>query len=198
MQRPSTRTLATANMISMLGHPLVLGSLTVTLSLVGHLPAARLLAVVGIFTAAIVFPIWFVIRRKVASGAWTDMDVSDHGQRAGLYSVALSIIALSIPIFWLLELPRGLIIGTLVSLVLLLAGMAINLRSKLSMHSMFGAYCVVILMAVSVAFGLAALLLIAAVGWSRVVLGRHTVAQVVFGMSLGAAAGVVLFWLVRQ
>jgi membrane-associated phospholipid phosphatase len=196
MKRPWPGTLGVANFFSILGHPFVLLPLTITLSLIGHLRPGKLIAVVAIFSASIILPLLVLIRRKVVSGEWTDMDVSHHDQRGRLYSVALPIIALSIPIFWLLRLPRGLIIGTVVSLFLLIAGMAINRSSKLSMHAMFGAYCMMVLWAVSHTFGLAALALLIAVGWSRVLLGRHTVAQVISGMSLGMAAGVILLWLV--
>lgn len=194
---PSRALVAVANFLSLLGHPLVLLPLTIALTLIGNVSPSRLLTIVAIFTASTVVPMLFIIRRKVAAGTWTDMDVSDHGQRGHLYTVALAITAVSIAVFWLLDLPRGIIAGAVISLILLLAGMAINRYSKISMHAMFGSYCVVILSASNPMFGLGAFALVAAMSWSRVVLGRHSLAQVIMGNLLGAAAGILLVWCMR-
>jgi len=196
-KRPSKNILFAANTLSTIGHPLVLAPLTIALSLLGRLSGAKLIGVVGVFLVSTVIPMLFIIRRKVAAGVWTDMDVSDHGQRGGLYNVALVIILISIAVFWVMGFPRGMIVGALVSLLLLLAGMVINRFSKISMHSMFGAYCVVILLATNLAFGFAGTALVAGMGWSRVVLGRHTIGQVVAGNLLGAAAGGLLLMLMK-
>ncbi len=196
--QPSKNVLFAANVLSTIGHPLVLLPLTIALSLLGRLSGTRLVVVVAVFLASTVIPMLFIIRRKVAAGRWSDMDVSDHGQRSGLYKVALPIILTSIGIFWVFEFPRGLIVGSLVSLILLLAGMAINRFSKLSMHAMFGAYCVVILLVGSLALGFAGALLVAGMSWSRVVLGRHSIMQVIGGNFLGAAAGVLLWVLLSR
>ncbi|HKO97161.1 MAG TPA: hypothetical protein VJU86_09220 [Pyrinomonadaceae bacterium] len=197
-RRPSKNTLFAANILSTVGHPLVLLPLTIALSLLGRLSGTRLIVVVAVFLVSTVIPMLFIIRRKVAAGIWTDMDVSDHGQRGGLYNVAVPIILISIVVFWLFEFPLGMIVGALVSLALLLAGMAINRFSKISMHAMFGAYCVVILVASSATFGLAAVVLVAGMSWSRVILGRHTIAQVIAGNLLGAMAGVLLLVLLKR
>ena len=196
--RPSKKVLFAANILSTAGHPLLFLPLTIALSLLGHLPGPKLIWTVAIFVASTVIPMLFIIRRKVAAGKWTDMDVSDHGQRGGLYNVAFVIIVISIFVFWLLGFPGGVIVGALVSLLLLLAGMVINRFSKISMHAMFGAYCVVILLAASLAFGFAGALLVAGMGWSRVILGRHTIRQVVAGNLLGAAAGGLLLVLLKR
>ena len=196
-RRPSKKVLFAANILSTVGHPLVLLPLTIALSLVGHLSGAKLIWTVAIFVASTVLPMLFIIRRKVAAGRWTDMDVSDHGQRGGLYNVIFAVILISIFIFWFLGFPGGMIVGALVSLLLLLAGRVINRFSKISMHAMFGAYCVVILLAASLAFGFAGALLVLGMGWSRVVLGRHTIGQVIAGNFLGAQGGLLLL-LLRQ
>jgi membrane-associated phospholipid phosphatase len=197
-RRPSKNILVAANVLSTVGHPLVLLPLTIALSLLGRLSGTRLFVVVAVFLASTVIPMLFIIRRKVATGVWTDMDVSDHGQRGGLYNVAIPIILISIVVFWLFEFPRGMIIGASVSLVLMLAGMAINRFSKISMHAMFGAYCVVILLSPNLGVGLATALLVAGMSWSRVALGRHTVAQVIAGNVLGAVAGGLLIVLLKR
>jgi membrane-associated phospholipid phosphatase len=133
-----------------------------------------------------------VIRRKVRAKEWTDHDVSEPRQRREFYWVLLVVIGGSIAVFSLFGFPRPLLVGTSVSFVTLALGMLINRWSKISIHMMFCAYSAIILTRIGVAASLIALCLLLALGWSRVVLGRHTIPQVVSGAGMGAIAGLVL------
>ena len=181
-----------ATVLSIVGHPLVLMPFTVLISV--RQPLFRTLIYAGIT----ILPLMLVIRRKVRAKEWTDHDVSEPRQRREFYWFLLVVIGGSIPLFSLFGFPRPLIVGTAVSLVLLALGMLINLWSKISIHMMFCAYCVVINTRTGAAASIIALCLLLALGWSRVVLGRHTVPQVVSGAGLGALAGFVLLRLLGQ
>jgi membrane-associated phospholipid phosphatase len=179
-----------ATVLSIVGHPLVIMPLTVLISVRQSL--FRTLIYAGIT----ILPLVFVIRRKVRAKEWTDHDVSEPRQRREFYWVLLVVIGGSTALFSLLGFPRPLIVGIAVSFVLLALGMLINLRSKISIHMMFCAYCVVILVRTGMAASLIAFCLLLALGWSRVVLGRHTVPQVFSGAAMGAVAGFVLLRLI--
>ena len=181
-----------AKIISVIGHPFVLLALTVLISAVSALPLGRALTIGGITVLLTVFPLLFIIRRQVSAGKWSDHDVSDAAERRSFYPVLILIVALSLVIFYLLGFPRGLLLGMLISLALLVAAMVINRRSKISLHLIFAVYFAVSLFAVGFWIGAIFLLLAAAVGWSRVKLARHTGAQVLSGAILGAAAGIGL------
>jgi len=181
-----------AKIVSVIGHPFVLLALTVLISTLYSLPLQRALTVGGITVLLTVFPLAFIIRRQVRAGNWSDHDVSDASERRNFYPVAILINALSLAVFYLLGFPRGLLTGMLISLALLLAAMLINRYSKISLHLIFAVYFAVSLVAVDWRIGAGFLMLAAAVGWSRVRLGRHTPAQVLSGALLGAIAGIVL------
>jgi membrane-associated phospholipid phosphatase len=184
-----------ANCLSLLGHPFVVLPLAITIALAPHLTPARLLFVVLVYMGLTILPLLLLIHRRVRSGHWSDRDVSDAGQRQHFYLWILLVLALSIPLFWLMRLPSALIIGTLVSLGLLGLGLLINLRSKISMHMMLGTYCAAIVGRVHLGFAFVALVLLFAVGWSRLFLGRHTLLEVTSGVFLGMVAGIGLVWL---
>jgi membrane-associated phospholipid phosphatase len=184
--------LKTAKVVSVIGHPFVLLTLTVLIATVSSLPLSKALTVGGATLLLTVLPLVFVIRRQVAAGRWSDHDVSDAAERRSFYPVALTVTAASLAVFYVLDFPRGLLIGMLISLALLVAAMLVNRFSKISLHLIFAVYFAVSLCAVGVWIGTIFLVLAAAVGWSRVALERHTLTQVLSGALLGAFAGGVL------
>lgn len=186
-----------ARVVSVLGHPFVLVPSTVLIAALRSLPPARAFTIVVITVSVIVLPLLFIIRRKVRAGKWADHDVSVPAERRGFYPRIIGVVSLSCLIFWLLDFPPSLLIGMIISLALLVTAMFINRWSKISLHLIFAAYCAVSLLAVSYRVGAGFILLAAAVGWSRVALGRHTLAQVLSGMTLGAIAGVCLLKLIN-
>jgi membrane-associated phospholipid phosphatase len=194
----TARQLRLAQILSVLGHPFVLVPLTILLSFAPSQRGGRLFAVLAVFIASTILPLFFIIRRKVSTKEWTDADVSNRQQRQHFYYFTLGILALSIPIAWLLRMPAQLITGTIVSLALLGAGLLINTRLKISMHMMFAAYCAVILARAQLAFLLCALAVLFALAWSRLVLRRHTLSEIIFGLLLGATAGLVFQWLIQR
>ena len=181
-----------ARFVSLAGHPFVLLTLTVFIAAVHRTHPVRALTFGGAAVLFTVSPLVFIIRRKVSAGKWSDHDISDASERRSFYPIAISIAALSTFLFYLLSFPHGLIVGMLMSLVILLAAMLINRFSKISLHMIFAVYFAVALFGVSIWSGAGFLLLAAAIGWSRVVLKRHTPAQVLSGALLGAAAGIAL------
>jgi membrane-associated phospholipid phosphatase len=189
-RRPNSTKIA--RIISVVGHPFVLLSLTVLIVAFHRTHPLRALTIGGVTVLSTVTPLAFIIRRKVSAGKWGDHDVSDASERKSFYPVAITINTLSTLIFYLLDFPHGLIVGMLMSLVILLAAMLINHWSKISLHVIFAVYFAVALFAVSYWSGAGFLLLAAAVGWSRVRLERHSLAQVLSGAFLGAIAGIAL------
>lgn len=190
--KPLAKSVKIARVVSLVGHPFVLLSLTVFIAALHRTHPVRALTIGGAAVLCTVSPLLFIIRRRVSAGTWSDHDISDASERKSFYPIAISISALSTFVFYLLDFPHALIVGMLISLAILLAAMLINHRSKISLHMIFATYFAVSLFAVSVLTGAIFLLTAIAVGWSRVVLKRHTPVQVVTGALLGAFAGIIL------
>jgi membrane-associated phospholipid phosphatase len=181
-----------ASIISVLGHPFVLLPLTILLATLNNASPARALTIAAITVLVTVVPLFLIIRRKVSAGKWSDYDISEPSERRSFYPFAAAAVALSCLVFWLLDFPRPLLIGVIISLFLLLAAMLINRFSKISLHLIFAAYCAMSLTAVSFWTASILIALAIAVGWSRVVLKRHTLAQVLGGAALGLIGGLFL------
>lgn len=185
-----TAVVKAAKIVSVLGHPFVLLALTVLAATASKESPARA-AIIGLITVtATVLPMLFIIRRKVKSGKWSDHDVSDAAQRRSFYPIMMAILALALTVFFILDFPRPLLAGMLISLAILLVAMFVNRYSKISLHLSFAVYFALSLFAVSFRTGTIFLIFAAGVGWSRVRLARHSTPQVLSGALLGAIAGI--------
>jgi hypothetical protein len=189
---PLPKSVKIARIVSVIGHPFALLSMTVLIVALHRTHPVRALTIGGITVLSVVTPLLFIIRRQVSAGKWSDHDVSDASERRSFYPVAITINTLSTLIFYLFDFPHGLIVGMLISLLILLAAMLVNRWSKISLHQIFAVYFAVSLFAVSYWSGAVFLLMAAAVGWSRIELKRHSLAQVLTGAFLGAIAGILL------
>ncbi len=127
----------------------------------------------------------------VRSGKFTDVDVSVRSQRTGpfLFSIISSLIG-----FFVLDSIHGsknlenVLLITVISGIIL---MIITFWWKISMHASSLSGAVTMLSILYGKFMLPAFLLVLLVSWSRVVLRRHTVAQV----AVGSLMSIVLSWL---
>jgi membrane-associated phospholipid phosphatase len=174
-----------AAIVSIVGHPFVLAPLTIAFMV----RPARIAVTIAL---CMVGAMLCVIAWRVATGRWSDYDVSDPQQRHGFYPVALVIVAVSTAASWFLHMPMGFI-RAMVIVELLLATSAVFTRyTKVSLHVLFGAFCAVIVSSDDLRVGLLGGLLVLAIGWSRVVLGRHSIAQVWIGAVLGGVFGALL------
>ena len=192
MKSEQTTVYKIARIVSVAGHPFVLLPLTVVIAALYNASPARAFTIGLVTVLATVFPLLFIIRRKVKAGKWSDHDVSEHSERGNFYTIVIVIVALSGLLFWFLDFPRSLLIGIGIGVCLLLTAMIINRWSKISLHLIFAFYCAVSLFAVGFWIGAGFIMLATAVGWSRVVLKRHTPAQVLSGAALGTSAGLLL------
>ena len=181
--------------VSVLAHPFVLVPVLVALVASRSLPPQRAAAVVAFVMAGSILPLLWMMVRRVRSGAWTDHDVSVREQRRGLYPVALALVTATILLLLLIDPPRPVLHGTVAVLALIGTASIINLWFKVSLHTAFAWFTAVCLYSMSLALGAGASLVALAVAWSRVELRRHTLAEVLGGILLGVAIGVMLlFW----
>lgn len=184
---------AVAVQLSRVGHPFVLFPVLVTAAAFRSLPPARAALVAGVIIAAAILPVVLLTHRRVAQGRWSDHDVSDPRQRLGFYRGAIAVSLLATGALWLAPVPGILFRGSLGTLLLVVAARLIHPHSKISLHAISGAYVgVTLFQLVGPAAGIGMLLFVVLVCWSRLVLGRHTLPQVVTGAALGSLAGLLL------
>jgi hypothetical protein len=171
-----------ARILSAALHPFVIGPLTVAL-------VTRNWRWTGALAAAMILPLTVVLIRRTRRGNWSDFDVSDRGQRPGLYYAAFPLLGLSALLVWWLGAPAWFLRSFLAVAFLFAAGLAGNRFLKISLHMMFGAFCVVVVAPLYPASLWLTSPLLAALAWSRWRLERHTPAEIAVGLLLGTAAG---------
>jgi membrane-associated phospholipid phosphatase len=144
--------------------------------------------VAAFFTA--VLPALF-IGYGVRRGRWSDRNVGERRARIVVLAFITASVAAGLVVLVLGGAPR-LLTGYLAFMLASVAVLAaVSTVWKVSIHCAVASGSVAIL---AFDFGppvLAAYLLVALLGWSRVAMGDHTVAQVAVGAVLGAAAAVV-------
>jgi hypothetical protein len=187
------RRLAAARWISRIGHPFVLIPVMVLAVTLQKASARTAVATAATVAAVTVLPVLVFLWRQVRGGRYADYDASVPQHRKHLYPVLLGIAVASTVVLW--RLLPGMRAGLLGGLVMLVAAMLANRLLKVSLHSTYGAFCVVLLAQVSLAAGAVAAAVVALVAWSRLVLERHRPAEVATGLLLGAIGGGLVVWL---
>jgi hypothetical protein len=143
---------------------------------------------------SVILPTAILLFMGVRSGRWQDADISVREERRRFYPLAIPFSAIGALALWLMGAPVFVLRGALVTLVLFVLAAVINLRFKLSLHTLFASYCTVILFRISLPCGAMGFVLTVLVFWSRLFLSRHTVLENVAGVVLGFFGGMVVAW----
>ncbi|WP_406452011.1 hypothetical protein OG782_17540 [Streptomyces sp. NBC_00876] len=127
-------------------------------------------------------------------GTWGDRHVVDRTKRAPIFFVILGSIGAGSAVMLLGGAPTGILAAMLGLWAMTVVLLAVNTVWKISVDASVASGVVALLAAAHSPWWLLGYVLTAAVCWSRVALGYHTVGQVSAGTVLGAAtAGVFLF-----
>ena len=117
----------------------------------------------------------------VRLGKFSDVDVSRRKERIGPFLFGLASVVAGLITLVLINAPKNLQTLLILTAVSCIVMMFITLWWKISIHASSMASTVTFLTALYGVIVLPAFLLVILVSWSRVVLRRHTVAQVVAG-----------------
>ncbi|GAA3269388.1 hypothetical protein AAU01_23660 [Paenarthrobacter aurescens] len=143
-----------------------------------------------------VLPLAYVLV-MVKLGRITDHHVSDRRQRPALLLMTLGSVLVGLLVLHLLNGPAGVA----VMIIALIGGIGVlavvSAFWKMSGHASALSAAVVITILMFGPAWLPLLLLVPAVGWSRLVLRAHTLAQVIVGSLFGAVVIAGLWWLLR-
>jgi len=151
-------------------------------------------ALAALFVCVLPLVVLLVLVRK---GKVTDHHVSDRKQRAPVLLMALGCIALGLLVLNAVDAPLSVVAMVLavVGGVAVLAG--VSPFWKMSGHAAAMSCAAVVSVLMLGAAWAPLLLLVPAVGWSRVVLRAHSLAQVVAGSLFGGVVMAGIWWLLR-
>ncbi|MCM1972077.1 hypothetical protein ABT024_37110 [Streptomyces sp. NPDC002812] len=145
---------------------------------------------------AAVIPLAF-IKYGIRRGRWADRHVGQRQQRIVVMVFIIGSVATGILLMALLGSPRTMIALIAAMLVTLAALLAVTPAWKISVHAAVSSGSVAMLAMTYGPWLLLAYPLVAVVGWSRVELKDHTLAQVLAGTAVGAAVAATTFGLIR-
>lgn len=130
-------------------------------------------------------------RERVLQGN-SSGDASLSSARPILYLTMLTVLLLSSAYFQFVEHSAFLVRGSLVTATMVAVAAMLNRWLRLSLHVAFAVYSGLILTHIQPACGLPILLLAPVLAWSRLVLLRHTLPEVIGGSILGLVSAVIL------
>lgn len=188
---PTSLTTAAARGLSVLGHPALLMPLAVALAARAADAPPQLLWAALTTALAVALVVGAYSLWQVRRGRWAHVDASLPHERRQLNRFLLLLLCAAAVLLWALGQPPALAAGPLmVALVVLLAHL-LRRWLKVSLHAAFAVLAVALVWPALPATPALALLA-GGVAWSRRVLGRHTRAEVLLGLALGAAFGAAL------
>ncbi len=180
-----------ARAFSILGHPAVLMPLAVVASARAQMATAgqiryAVLACIAVALATLVFS-----ALKVRRGQWVHIDASQAAERSQLNVFLVVLLWGAAAVLHWLGQPRAVVAGLGLSGVIVAVAFAARSGLKTSLHAAFAVYAAGIAWP---ALWMVATITLLAIGvaWSRIVLQRHTVAEVLVGATLGTVAAGVL------
>jgi membrane-associated phospholipid phosphatase len=184
----------TARILSDLLSPAITGIPFLALAVMGSGVAGTYRYAVLYFLVAVPPPVLYVVW-LVKTGRVTDFHLPARNERIGPFVVCLCSASCALFLLNYLAAPREFVLAILAAFIQTFALFLITLRWQISIHTatVAGLATFAILTLGNDAFVLA--LLVPAVAWARIYLGRHTLAQTVAGALLGPLSFIALFGL---
>ena len=134
----------------------------------------------------------------VRKGTVGDRYVRDRSKRTPILLLIMLSVAVGLCLMSLGGAPSVLTAMVLGQFGTMIPATAITTRWKISLHTCAAGGAVAMLTVAFGAWWLLGYLLVALVGWSRVILRDHTAAQTIAGCLLGSVTAGTVFWLIQH
>lgn len=178
-----------ARIISILGHPLLTLSLFAVVAFFTYEEFQQALVHSALILGGVFLPISIRMYLKAKNGSYTNFDVSDKTQRQSWYIYGLSVLLLLTIILFITEQSRTLRLSVLFALILLATSQVVNYFIKSSLHVSLNIFLAFLMMSLNFVIGLAFLACVPFIAWSRVVLKRHSLKEIITGALIGLIVG---------
>ncbi|QMU67282.1 hypothetical protein [Streptacidiphilus sp. P02-A3a] len=129
-----------------------------------------------------------IVLLGVKRGGLTDKHIRVRRQRVVPMALSLVSVVVGITLLYVLGAPTDVSALVVAMLVGLVSSLLVTVKWQISIHNSVAGGTVMILLLVFGPWMLPAALGAAAIGWSRIVLKAHTIAQILAGTALGGVA----------
>lgn len=174
-----------ANFISIIGHPMLTIPVFVVIAMFGFEDFKKAAFISFLIIGCIFIPLIVRMYLRTKNGTYTNFDVSDRKQRKSLFIYAVPLLAFVTFLLFTTGQNSNLCISVLFATVLVFVSQIVNLFIKSSLHVSLNIYLSFLVMTLNVTTGIVLLLFTVLLGWSRIVLGRHTLKEVLYGGCIG-------------
>jgi hypothetical protein len=180
-----------ARWISILAHPFVMVALLAAVAALRQSSASAVQSL-GLVLLAVILPVAALMVRQVRRGRWENADASNASERPTLFLVSMA--GLTAAVSWLLVYDPGsfLVRGLIVVAGFIVVAAFLTRWVKLSLHVAFAALSATALSMIGSPVGYALIAVVPVLVWSRLVLARHSVREVLLGLMLGVVTGIIL------
>lgn len=185
-----------AAFISLIGHPLLTIPLVATFLLFRFQAFEQALFAAALLIGGIILPLAIKMFLNARRGIYTNFDVSNQGQRQTWYVSALLLLLFATIVLLATGQPRTLCLSVLFSLLLLLVSQLVNYYIKSSLHVSLNLFLSFLLLPVIPWMGAAFIAFTLLIAWSRIILQRHTVPEVIAGSVIGSLVGLAAFFFI--
>jgi membrane-associated phospholipid phosphatase len=138
-------------------------------------------------------PVLLIAAYFVRKGKLDSLMSSIRQQRTEIYLLAGAVIAVDYIILRLISAPQLLIAALGTGMIMILLFMCINFWWKISVHAAVVTGLVTVMVLIYGWLAMLSVILVFLMGWARVILKEHTLAQVITGALLSAAVVVISF-----
>jgi len=181
-----------AQVVSFAGNPLITIPLMVEILLLRYgSPKIILEMSIVVGSLMIIALAWIAFQYK--KGSYSDFSVSDRRQRFSLYLFIIPLVFIVSYVFQLTGQPEYVYKAFLMGGILMTISYLSNFFIKSSLHSSLNTYLGCAVLLVNSTLGMAVLLLTILIAWSRIILKKHTLNEVISGITIGVIASIGLF-----
>jgi hypothetical protein len=182
-----------AKIISTIGHPLLTIPIFVIIILFSYQDLQSAFLVSSLMIGCVFIPLTIKMYRGSKKGTYTNFDVSDRNERQNWYVAVLVSLLILISIFFLTNQSQAVRYNALFFLLLLSIAKIGNYFIKTSLHVSLHVFLSFLFMQINIEYGVLFLVFIFPIAWSRLVLKRHTLREVIYGGINGFAIGILSF-----
>lgn len=180
-----------ARIVSIIGHPLLILSLSTILIAFHFYTSAKAWLISAIVIGFVIVPVTVNNLLKARKKVYTNFDVSDRKQRHSFYRFGLVVLSIGVIALYFVPGARSFFTGTLFALVMLATSAIINMKVKASLHTAVVAYMAISFYSINLNIMIGLLLFGILIAISRLILKRHTIREVLIGGLLGIIFGLL-------
>lgn len=186
-----------AKVISTIGHPLLTVPMVVIFLVTQYESAKNAWFISSLIILGVIVPVIVKLLKNLKEGSITNFDVSDRNQRKSFYKFLIPILILVNLVlhFTNQSYPTRLSFG--IASLLVVALQLINLKVKASIHVAINVYLLYLLVQHSSILAILFGCLIVGIAWSRLVLKRHLLIDLIWGAILGNLFGIIFTFLLK-